>query len=126
MNNERKNLETVINYYAAMLDNKFDTMSTYLDDNVTIISPLDELHGRDNVINAAKNFGAMLKEIDIKSKFSKDNQVMLAYTMVVSEPIGKFKAAVLFTLSNSKIKNIELFYDARPFEIKKDDIFGSR
>lgn len=49
---------------------------------------------------------------------------MLAYDMIVPDPIGKFRAAALMGFENNKITRIELFYDARPFEMKKDDIFS--
>jgi hypothetical protein len=42
----------------------------------------------------------------------------------VPEPIGKFRAAALMDFENDKITKIELFYDARAFEVKKDDIFS--
>jgi hypothetical protein len=37
----------------------------------------------------------------------------------VPEPIGKFRAAALMDFENDKITKIELFYDARAFEVKK-------
>lgn len=117
------NLEAALNYYGAMQAKDFDTMASYLGDGICLISPLAEINGKEEVLTAAKNFGGMLKEIHIRSKFSDNNQVMLAYDMIVPDPIGKFRAAALMDFKNNKITRIELFYDARAFEVKKDDIF---
>ena len=119
------NLKAALNYYGAMQAKDFDTMESYLGDEICLISPLAEINGKEEVLTAAKNFGGMLKEIHIRSKFADNNQVMLSYDMIVPEPIGKFRAAALMDFENNKITRIELFYDARAFEVKKDDIFGS-
>ena len=66
----------------------------------------------------------MLVDIHIRSKFADNSQVMLAFDMIVPEPIGKFRAAALMDFENNKITSIELFYDALAFEVKKDDIFS--
>lgn len=119
------NLKAALNYYDAMQTKDFDTMASYLSDEICLISPLAEINGKEEVLKAAKNFGGMLKEIHIRAKFADNNQVMLAYDMIVPEPIGKFRAAALMDFESNKITRIELFYDARAFEVKKDDIFGS-
>ena len=124
--NEEKNLNIVLSYYKAMVKSNFNAMSEYLSDDVCLLSPLDEIKGKESVLAAAKNFGEMLEDIEIKSQFSDNKQVMLMYKMIALEPIGSFKAAVLITLQDSKITKIELFYDARPFVKIKDDIFGSK
>jgi hypothetical protein len=118
------NLKAALSYYGAMQDKDFDTMVSYLNDDICLISPLAEINGKEEVLTAAKNFGGMLKEIHIRSKFSYHDQVMLAYDMIVPEPIGKFRAAALMNFENNKITRIELFYDARAFEVKKGDIFS--
>lgn len=98
------NLKAALNYYDAMQAKNFDTMASYLGDNICLISPLAEINGKEEVLTAAKNFGGMLKEIHIRSKFARDNQVMLAYDMIVPEPIGKFRAAALMDFESHKIK----------------------
>ena len=117
------NLKAALSYYNAMLVKDFDTMASYLSYDICLSSPLAEINGKEAVLTAAKNFGWMLKAIHIRSKFSDNDQVMLAYDMIVPEPIGKFRAAALMDFENNKITRIELFYDARAFEVKKDDIF---
>lgn len=113
------NLTSAENYYNAMLVKDFDTMTNYLHDNVHLIGPFAEIHGKNAVVSNAKNFGQTLQDIQIRSRFSTDNQIMFAYDMVVPSPIGKFRAAVLMEFTNQLISKIELFYDGRPFELSK-------
>ena len=118
------NLKSAENYYNAMLAKDFDKMAGYLHNDVHLIGPLAEMHGKDAVVTAAKNFGGILQDIQIRSRFSSDNQIMFAYDMVVPVPIGKFRAAVLMEFTDRLISKIELFYDASPFEEKKSEIFS--
>jgi hypothetical protein len=48
---------------------------------------------------------------------------MFAYDMIVPAPIGKFRPALLMEFTDRLISKIELFYDCRPFEEKKSEIF---
>ena len=109
------NLKSAENYYNAMLAKDFDKMTSYLHDNVHFIGPLAEMHGKDAVVLAAKNFGGILQDIQIRSRFSSGNQIMFAYDMIVRPPIGKFRAAVCMDFTDRLISKIELFYDASPF-----------
>jgi hypothetical protein len=52
--------------------------------------------------------------------------VMLAYDLDCPAPIGLFRGAVLLTFQEGLIMRYELFYDARPFEKKKDEIFAQQ
>lgn len=121
--NTTDNLNLAESYYNAMLAKDFDKMASYLHDNVNFIGPLAEMHGKDAVVTAAKNFGGILQDIQIRSRFAAGDQIMFAYDMVVPAPIGKFRAAVLMEFTNRLISKIELFYDASPFQEKKSEIF---
>ncbi|MDA9163657.1 nuclear transport factor 2 family protein [Rickettsiaceae bacterium] len=114
-----ENLKAALSYYNAMLVKDFDAMASHLSNDACLISPLAQITGKEEVITAAKNFGKLLNDIQISSSFSNNNQIMLSYDMIVPEPIGKFRAAALMDFKNGKITKIELFYDARPFEVKK-------
>jgi hypothetical protein len=121
--NTTDNLSLAESYYNAMLAKDFDKMANYLHDNVHFIGPLAEMHGKDTVVTAAKNFGGILQDIQIWSRFADGDQIMFAYDMVVPAPIGKFRAAVLMEFKGRLISKIELFYDASPFQEKKNEIF---
>ena len=122
--NTTDNLNLAENYCNAMLAKDFDKMASYLHDNVHFIGPLAEMHGKDAVVTAAKNFGGILQDIQIRSRFAAGNQIMFAYDMIVPAPIGKFRAAVMMEFTDRLISKIELFYDASPFQEKKSEIFS--
>lgn len=119
-----QNLASAENYYDAMLAKNFDKMATYLHDKVHFIGPLATMHGKEAVVSAATNLGNILNDIQIRSKFSNNHQIMLAYDFIFPEPIGKLRAAVLMDFTDHLISKIELFYDSKPFEHKKTDIFA--
>lgn len=124
-NTVEENLKVAISYYEAMQAKDFETLASYLSDNIYFISPLAEIRGKEELLMAIKNFGKMLINIQIRSKFSDYNQVMLAYDMTLPKPIDKFRAATLMDFENNKIIRLELFYDARLLEAKKKDVFGN-
>lgn len=121
--NTTDNLNLAESYYNTMLAKDFDKMAGYLHDNVHFIGPLAEMHGKDAVVTAAKNFGGILQDIQIRSRFADGDQIIFAYDMVVPAPIGKFRAAVLMEFTDRLISKIELFYDASLFQEKKSEIF---
>lgn len=123
--NTTDNLNLAESYYNAMLAKDFDKMESYLHDNVHFIGPLAEMQGKEQIVTAAKNFGGILQDIQIRSRFASHDQIMFAYDMVAPKPIGKFRAAVLMEFRDLLISKIELFYDARPFVEKKSDIFDN-
>jgi len=49
---------------------------------------------------------------------------MLAFDLDFPPPIGNLPIAALMTFKNKLIVKIELFYDARPVDMKKDEIFS--
>jgi len=122
--NTTDNLSLAESYYNAMLAKDFEKMAGYLHNNVHFIGPLAEMHGKEPIVTAAKNFGGILQDIQIRSRFAAGDQIMFAYDMVVPAPIGKFRAAVLMEFTDGFISKIELFYDARPFQEKKSEIFS--
>ena len=67
------NLKSAQNYYKAMLAKDFDKMASYLHNNVHFIGPLAEMHGKEAVVSAAKNFGGILQDSQIRSQFSSGN-----------------------------------------------------
>ena len=121
--NTTDNLNLAENYYNAMLAKDFDKMANYLHNNVQFIGPLAEMQGKEQIVTAAKNFGGILQDIQIRQRFAAGDQIMLVYDMVVPAPIGKFRAAVLMEFTDRLISKIELFYDASPFQEKKSEIF---
>ncbi len=123
-NSRNNNLKVAESYYSTMLQKDFDTMASYLHDNVIFIGPLAEIHGKEVIVSAAKNLSQILEDIKIRSKFTHQNQIMFAYDFTFPAPIGKLSAAVLMEFTDKLISKIELFYDVRPFGEKKSEIFS--
>lgn len=119
------NLETVLAYYEAINQKQPDLAAEKLAENVNLITPLDEKHGKSEVLDAVKGFCLAVEKVSIKAQFSKDNQVMLAYDILFPKPVGNLRAAGLITLDQGLIANIELFYDGRVVQAKKNAIFKS-
>jgi hypothetical protein len=121
--NKNDYIAIVESYYDAMLKKDFSTMARYLHPDVIFIGPLAEMTGKEPVVEAAKGLRNLLYNIDIRARFSASNQVMLAYDFMFPAPIGKLRASVLMNFQDNLISRIELFYDGRPFEEKKNEIF---
>jgi hypothetical protein len=119
-------LNVAENYYHAMLQKDFDTMASCLHQDVHFIGPLAEMRGKEPVVSAAKALSQILSDIHIRSRFASGNQIMFAYDFMFPEPIGKLRAAVLMEFTNQLISKVELFYDGRPFEEKKSEIFSQK
>lgn len=119
-------LDIAESYYRALLQKDFDTMASYLHPDIHFIGPLAEMHGKEPVVAAATNLSQILSNIEIRARFGAGNQIMLAYDFMFPEPIGKLRAAVLMEFTHHLISKIELFYDGRPFEEKKNEIFSQK
>ena len=127
MNYERvSHLSIAESYYSAMLKKDFDVMASYVHPHVHFIGRLAEMRGKEPVVAAAKNLSHILQDIHIRSKFASNNQIMFAYDFLFPMPISKLRAAVLMEFTDQLISKIELFYDARPFEEKKSEIFEGK
>jgi len=114
--NKANNLIIAEDYHNAMLTKDFNKMVSYLHDNVHFVGPLGEMSGKDTVAISVKSFAEILQDIQIRSRFADGHQIMLAYDMVLPDPIGKFRVAVLMEFTDGLISKIELFYDATPFQ----------
>lgn len=119
-----KNVASAVAYYQAMNKKDLSVIQKYLHPEVRLISPLANVTGKDAVFNSVKHFLAVFKKLTIRAQCGNGDQVMLAYDLDCPAPIGLFRGAVLLTFQEGLIIRYELFYDARPFEEKKDEIFS--
>ena len=111
-------------YYKAFGNKDLAGMEKYLHPGVHFMGPLAELSGKDVVLEAARRLFGGFNALTIRAKVGAGNQVMVAYDLDCPQPIGIFRVAVLMTFTEDLISDIELFYDARPFEKRKEDIFA--
>lgn len=117
------NMQVAEKYYENMLAKNYDVMASFLDEKVHLISPLSEVHGREDVVDAAKKLSNLLDNIVFNAKFSEGDQVMFAYDFMFKGAIGRLRSAGLLEFKGGKIVKINLFYDGRPFTQKRDEIF---
>lgn len=123
---QENHLKLAETYYQHILQKNVDAIAACLHPNVHFISPLAELSEKAAVLEAAKNLGNILTDIIIHAKFNNDNQVILVYDFMFPAPIGKLRAAGLIGFNDNLISKIELFYDGRPFEDMKNQIFSNK
>jgi ketosteroid isomerase-like protein len=119
-----KNVASAVGYYQAMNNKDLSVIQKYLHPEVRLISPLADVTGKDAVFNSVKHFLAVFNKLTIRAQCGNGDQVMLAYDLDCPAPIGLFRGAVLLTFQEGLIIRYELFYDARLFEEKKDEIFS--
>jgi ketosteroid isomerase-like protein len=118
-----KNIASAVAYYQAMGNKDISSIEQYLHPDVVLISPLAVVTGKDAVLNSVKHFFAVFNKLTIRTQFATEDQAMVVYDLDCSAPIGAFKGAALLTFKDDLIIGYELFYDARPFDKKRDEIF---
>lgn len=119
----QNNIDTAIAYYQAMNAKNIPGVEKYLHPNVRFITPLADITGKEALMPAIRGFMSLLKTLTIRATCASEDQVMLAYNVEFPAPIGVSRSVAFMTFNNGLITHIELFYDARPFEEKKKEIF---
>jgi hypothetical protein len=76
---------------------------------------MEELTGKEAVLEAAKRLLPLINSIKVHARFGSEDQAMLTYDMDFAEPIGVCRAAALMTFKDGLIMRNEIFFDARPF-----------
>ncbi len=112
-------------YYKAMHAKNIKEIQKYLHQEVEFIGPLDEIHGKDALIETIERLLPHFKSLTIRQTFGCEDQAMLAYYVDFPEPIGRCRAAALLNFKENLIIRLELFYDARAFERMQKDIFAT-
>jgi len=103
-------------YYKAMNDKDLSGMARYLHADVRLVTPMEDVTGKDLVLAAAEKLLKFIRRIEVQAKFESATQAMLAYDMHFAEPVGLCRAAALMTFKDGLIARNELFFDASPFK----------
>ena len=111
-----RNVASAEAYYKAMSNKDAAGVAGYLHPDIQFIGPMATLAGKNAVLEAAKGYMSLVKEIRIHTKLSSDERVMLTYDADFGAPIGICRTAVLMTFKDHLIGRLELFFDPRPFE----------
>jgi hypothetical protein len=78
--------------------------------------PMQELNGRESVLAAAERVFPLLERFETWAQFVSRDRAMFAYDFICREPIGVCPTAELVRFEDGLIRDIQLFFDARPFE----------
>jgi SnoaL-like protein len=113
-----KNVASAVAYYKAMADKNLTGMARHLHPDVRLVTPMEELTGKEAVLEAAKRLLPLINSIKVHAKFGSEDQAMLTYDMDFAAPIGVCRAAALMTFKDGLIMRNEIFFDARPFNKK--------
>ena len=113
-----RNLASAEAYYRAMNDKDLPGMARHLHPDIQLVTPMEELRGKEAVLEAGKRLLNFVRNIEVHAKFASENQAMLTYNMDFGEPIGTCRAAALMTFKDGLIVRNEVFFDALPFEKK--------
>jgi hypothetical protein len=103
-------------YYSAMNDKDLSAMARRLHPDVRLVTPMEDLTGKDAVLEAAKKLLSFIQRIEVQARFDSEDQAMLAYDMHFAEPVGICRAAALMTFKDGLIMRNVLFFDASPFK----------
>jgi hypothetical protein len=103
-------------YLEAWSRKDLDGIAALLHPRVHFKGPMQELNGREAVIEATRRIFPLLERFDVHARFISGDRAMFAYDFVCREPIGVCRTAELVRFENGLIRDTELFFDARPFE----------
>lgn len=121
---DNKTVARTREFYTLMSEKKITPLANYLHQDIHFITPLATLSGKEAYLQAARKFASAFNTVTIHTIFGSENQAVMIYDVELPAPIGKFRAAAILTFENSLIRELELIYDARLLEMKKEEIFS--
>jgi hypothetical protein len=120
INMNKNNAAIAEAYYTGMGEKNISVIEKYLHSDVQFVTPLGSTQGKEALLEAARKFTSFFKSLKIRAKFGSEDQAMIVYDVEFPAPVGKTPTAALMTFREGLISKIELIYDARPLEAKKD------
>jgi hypothetical protein len=106
----RETLEVVRRYHQAWTSKNFDDATRYLASNLETEVPLNSYDTTEEFVQALVGFGQLVETVDLLAEFSRGDEAMLLYDMVV-EPIGTIRIAEHFTVADGRITRIRHVHD---------------
>ncbi len=103
-------------YLDAWARKDVEAIAAHLHPAVTFTAPLQQLQGRDAVIAATQRMMPLLKTLTNRTQFVAGDRAMFSYDFVCGEPVGVCRTAEQVRIEDGRIREIELFFDPRPFE----------
>jgi SnoaL-like domain len=103
-------------YLDAWARKDLDGIAARVHPDVRFKAPMQVLNGRDAYLAATARVFPLLERFETRAQFVAGDRAMFAYDFVCREPIGVCPTAELVRFQDGLIRDIELFFDARPFE----------
>jgi len=103
-------------YLDAWSRKDLDGITVHLHPNVHFKGPMQEFNGCEATLASAKRVFPLLERLDVRAKFVAGDRAMFVYDFVCRAPIGVCRTAEMVRFQDGLICDIELFFDARPFE----------
>jgi hypothetical protein len=103
-------------YLDAWSRKDLDGIAVHLHPDVHFKGPMQELNGREAVLASSKRIFPLLERLEVRARFVSADRAMFAYDFICRDPIGVCRTAELVRFQDALIRDIELFFDARPFE----------
>ncbi len=104
-----------LTYYEAMGNKDSKQVAACLSEDVKLIYPLGTYEGKEAVLQRANEFFPLFEKLDVRTHIKEGNREAVLYDLFCPKPIGQVKTAAHLTIEKGLIKEIELFFDARPF-----------
>ena len=103
-------------YISAWRGKDSEAMAKLLDPEAHLKSPLAEVTGREEFLEMVRKIMPMLNDVRIRAEFASESQAMIVYDFALVQPFGVIPTVNLMTFEDDRIRDVELFFDARPFE----------
>lgn len=103
-------------YLEAWATKDLDRIAERLHPDVQFKGPMREMRGRDEVLASSKSIFQLLDRFEVRDRFVDGDRAIFVYDFVCRAPIGVCPTAELVRFEDGLIREITLFYDARPFE----------
>ncbi|MNW36539.1 RNA polymerase factor sigma-70 [compost metagenome] len=116
MSTNEKNNALVIakTYFEAMANKDVEKMLTLVTDNVTTISPLGNLEGKEAFQNFAAGFARMITKLTLIAAFGDDKKAVIVYNSNTL-PVPDATVVEYIVVEDNKISSVQVIYDATPF-----------
>lgn len=112
-------------YYTAYHNKDLEAVKSLLHPDVQFVSPMAQLKGKEAVFTSVQRFLSVFTSLSVREVFGSQDQAMVVYDTEFPGPVGMFPAAALMTFKEGLVTRLELFFDARPHETKRAQVFSA-
>lgn len=106
--------EMVEQYFSLWSQKDYQACRAYLADDLFFKGPFDTFQRADDLMQAVRRLGPIVKEVRVTKILAEDQSVCLLYDMVTTH-VGTVPIAEIFEVRAGKIVSILAFFDPRPF-----------